>query len=322
MFGLDLKKEDIQNILFQAEINSAKVGTSYIELLDKYSQELNGSDDILAERINQIVRLLRQGKKRWDVYEGIVDEDVLVLLKMAEQKSISPDKIIENYLPVKNLISEYRKTIKRNLIGPIVRSVVVIILLGYTVTQFKKPMDDKMVIVSDFAYFIADNYFLLSLSIVGVVALMLFTVPHKLPLLKNIFKKLDSILAMATTNTMLQVGYSSAAIIPILKEQFKSEYVPDKYDIDGLVSFLRTEGLMRPDESAELKLAVTLHDPEETLSRFINTRKKDSEGLTKEAGKAVSVVALILTAIPIIFMVLVMTQFLMSAADMSQKAGM
>lgn len=310
-------KKSIRDIIFNAELNSASIGVSTMELLEKYADEMRDSNPNVSMKILSIAREMQAGKKRWDAYEGVIDADVLKLLKMAEEKSIPSEKIITGYVPIKTITHQYNSTIRRNLIFPIVGALLITTILGYVVMKFKGPIDDGMVKVPEAASFVAEYYYHINISVIVFFAFLLFFIPHKLPMLKAVFLKLDSMLALAITRTMLQVGYASAEIIPILKNQFKSKAEPSANSVDGLIELLRYEKFIKPEEAAEIKITVTQDDPIKPIDRFIKQRQNDSEEMTKEAGKAVSTFTLLLTSIPIITMLIVMMNFLSGAADVA-----
>jgi hypothetical protein len=312
---LDFDRKSIQDIIFRAESTSNAIGVSMIELLDKYAEELKETKPSISSKISAITKQLKSGKKRWDAYKEYVDGDVLELLKIAENKSIPAGVIINSYIPVKSMTSEYRKNIRSNLMGPIGGALFLISLLGYSVMQFKKPIDDGMVVVSDSIVTIASHYYLFNYSFIIVAASLLFLFPHKMPVLNKIFKKLDSLLAIATIETMMQVGYAAAEIIPSIKKQFDLSYEPKQRNIDGLTALLRDAKFITPEESAEIKIATTHDDPKKSLQRLMVERTKDADALSAEIGKTIKTITLVLTAMPVMMMVAVMVSFLTAATQ-------
>jgi hypothetical protein len=314
----NFNRQKVQDIIFNAEINSANIGTSVMDLFQKYATEFEAEDPAVSVKLIELSKKLQSGVKRWDAYAPYIDEDILSLLKVAEENSITADRIIRGYVPVKNITKKYQSSIRSNIIGPSIGALIISAILGYTVSQFKKPIDQGMVTVSQNIHFITNHYYLMSFSFVIVLSGFIIIFPNKVPILKGIFKKLESLMSLAIIRTMLQLGYSSDDLIGVIKKQYKIDFVVDSKGITGLIQLLRFAKYITPEEAAEIKITTQQDDPIKTIDKFIQDRVDAGESLIKEAGKAVTSLSMIMTAVPIILMVLVMISFLMAAADLSQ----
>lgn len=319
MFGSD--RQRIEEIIYNAEINSANVGTSVMELLSEYASELKHEKPQIAAKLVGLTKELRAGVKRWDAYKPYVDESVLVLLNIAEASSIPSDKIIRDYAPVRRITAAHEKTIRRNMLGPTGGAAFITALLSYSVSQFKKPIDSGMIVLPDNILFMMDYYTLINFTVVFLISGVIIAFPRKIPMLKGIFDKLDSLLALSIIRTMILVGYSSDDLIPVIKKQFKIDHKVEGQGIVGLVELLRFKKYITAEEAAEIKITMRNSDPIRPMAQYIKEREGDGEVYTKEAGKAVSTMAMLMTAVPVLMLVSILVAFLFASVEMSQGAG-
>ncbi|MDD4969846.1 MAG: hypothetical protein PHT07_10505 [Paludibacter sp.] len=316
-----LYKRKMEEIILRAESVASRAGTDHMQILEEYAASLKKSEPTLSAKAINISRKLAGGGKRWNVYRDFLDQDILMLLKMASEKNITAGKIIEDYLPIKRITSEYRNTIKKNLVMPTAITLLVIIALGYVNGELKKIVDSGMMHISDTSYMLMDHFYLMNLSFVGFFAVLLFVFPRYVPILNKVYRELDAMQALALINTLLKVNYASIEIIPVLKKQFAITFSPKRQDIDGLIEILTVGKLVTALEAAELKVTTTQSDPKKAIEMLVNDRKKEAENLTQMAGKMVNTITLFMMATPILFMVSALSSMLQAAVALAQGAG-
>lgn len=314
-------KAEVTSIIFKAEITSLHVGASIMELLGKYAEELKYEKPAIAEKLMNMVRALKNGKKRWDAYGSYIDEDVAQLLKMADKKNIPVGIIISNYVPAKEMSLKYTSGIRKSLLSPIISFIITTALLGQAVDSYRKPIEDKVVVVSDMTIMIMHNYYLFNFLFIAIIAAMLVLIPHKLPGLKTIFTKLEAILALATIESMLAIGYSTSEIIPEIKKQFKIDFEPKKKNVDGLLDMLRLKNYVNAFESAEIKIMTKQDDPKIAIQKITEERTKAAEKMSEDTSKMISTLAIILISVPALMMVSVFVAFLQAAVSMGSGGG-
>lgn len=314
-------RSEIQEIIFKAEITADRVGDSVMVILAQYAEDLKPTNPKISEKLTAMVRMLKNGRKRWDAYGVYIDQDVAQLLKMADKKNIPVGLIINSYVPAKAQSVKYTKGIRKALIAPVVTYIITTLLLGYAVDNFKKPIEDKVLTVSDTIMLLMNNYYVINFVFIGFVAALLITIPHKLPGLKAIFVKLESILALATIDAMLSIGYSTSEIIPEIKKQFNIQSDPKRRNVDGLVEMLSKKNYISPFESAEIKIMTKQDDPKIAIKAIVADRKEEAAKISESISKLISTMAVLLVGIPALLMISVFVAFLQSAISLGTSGG-
>lgn len=311
----------MEEIILRAESIAARAGTDHMQILEEYSVSLKKTAPALSIKAINISKKLANGGKRWNVYKDFLDQDILMLLKMASEKNITAGKVIEDYLPIKRITNEYRRTIQKNLMMPTFITLFIIFALGYVNSELKKIVDTGMMHISDFAYTLMDNFYLINIGLVLFFTVLLFGLPRYVPILNKVYRELDAMQALALINTLLKVNYASIEIIPLLKKQFSLQHTCKRQDIDCLIEMLIVGKLITPLEAAELKVTTMQSDPKKAIELLVTERKKEAEGMTQVAGKIVNTLTMLMMASPVLFMVSAISGMLQAAMSIAQGAG-
>lgn len=316
-----LYKRPMEEIILRAESIAARAGTDHMQILEEYSKSLRKTAPVLSAKAINISKRLSNGGKRWHVYKDFLDQDILLLLKMASEKNITAGKMIEDYLPIKRITNDYRRTIKKNLLMPTFITFFIVLALGYVNGELKKIVDSGMMHVNDFSYTLMNNFYVFNLSLVGFFVTVLFLFPRFVPILNKVYRELDSMQALALINTLLKVNYASIEIIPLIKKQFDLQHNCKRQDIDCLIEVLISGKLVTPLEAAELKVTTMQSDPKRAIEMLVAERKKEADSMTQVAGKIVNTLTMLMMASPVLFMVSTISAMLQSAMALAQGTG-
>lgn len=315
-------REKIQRTIFKAEMLAESIGAPISEILKKYSDELRAGEKNTAEKISLIVSSLRSGKKRWDAYGKVIDPDVSKLLRMADEKSLSPGAIIRAYVPAKELSVKYKNGLKRSLKNPIGVFFAVTFTLGYVVQNFSSMVNSGTFKVNDFTIFVMNNFYLINFIFITLVTIPLVYSPEKMPILKKVFTRLDSILALASIEALLAIGYSTADAIPQIKKQFNIDFEPKKRNINGLIDLLLHKKFIDHYEAAEIKILTKEDDSKEAIRRIVRDRIDESKNMSEDMTKLVMNLSIVFSIVPFLLLLVVFGDVMLSAVSLASGGGM
>lgn len=298
LFGNE--KEKVAEILMRAELVSQKNGTSVFETIELYSNEIKKEEKKASSILMKIAKKLRFGKKRWVAYKGYLDDDLLKLLSIASSKSIASGVIFSNFAPIKEISMKYKKSIKSGFYAPLIQFVALSFVFNFVVSEFKILNSMGNTHLSSASMFIIDYFLYITFAITAIIGYFFFIKPTSLPLLKGVFNKLDSMLALSTVSTMFDVGYSSSDVFPLIVKQFKikksSSYGKNA---GGLVKLLRVNEYINSFESADIKLSIENGTLEESISGILKSRLDEVDLLRDMVKQVVSNISLSLIALPV-----------------------
>lgn len=312
-------KEEIANIIIRAEVLAAQNGTTSFILLHQYAGELEKENKKLARDIRKLSKKLKQGLKRHDAYKQYLDDDILRLLKFSEEKSVSAGTVFEKYSPVKEKTTTYLKAIKKGLRTPLVIYTIMALVFSSVVSKFKIINEVSTKKLSTTSLFILDNYLLICGIILIFFIYFFIFIPQKMPLIKNIFSKLRSLLALSSVVTLMDIGYGSADVIPAITKQFDLKKGKHRtMNATALVELLKLNKIVTVFESADIKIGIEMSSLKETAAQILRRKMEDVETLNKEVAEILKNVSILLTAIPVL---LAMIVFLESLALLTSQIG-
>lgn len=316
-FSLFSNKQEISKMILRAELSAPRSGVSVFDMLGEYAKEIEKDKPKIAIKLQEVSRRMRRGEKRWNIYKNYVDSDILNLLEMAEQKSIPASKIFQTYIPIKELSEKYIKSIKNSLKSPLGIYLLLSVVFSFVVEKFRIVDTVGNAHLSSTALFIIDNFLAVTGGILVFIVYALLIAPQTMPLLKGIFKKLNSMLVLSTTLTMFEIGYSSAEIISILAKQFNLKVKRQQKDSKLLVMLLKENRFVDTYEGADIKIGIVHGSLKDTLQRILEDRLEDAEGMKDIISDVVKNISLAMMAIPIVMTMIVMFDVMMIISSIS-----
>jgi len=305
MFNYVPNKKEIASIILRAEILSMSSGVAVFEMLDNYSREVKRDRKKVSFQLMTLSKKLKAGRKRWDVYKEFLDKDILKLLMVAEEKSIPAGKILENYAPIKDISEKYLRSIKSSLKSPIGIYVVLSLVFSVVVDKFKtlSTMGEGL---SEISMIIINNFLTITGALLVVFVYFLGFIPEKMPLLRGVFSKLNSMLALSTSSIMFKIGYSAVDAIPVLVKQFSIKSIKKRNDAEGLILLLKENKFIDVYEGADMKIAMSIGEFDTSIDRILQSRLNNIDDLNKSVSEVISNITVILTAIPLVLAMSVM----------------
>jgi len=315
--GLFQNNKEIEKIIFRAELLATASGISIFEILEKYAIDLKKEDRKKAFTLSEISKKLRVGKKRWDVYKNIISKEILDLLKIAEEKSIPSGVIIKEYAPIKNITEKYINSVKSSLKSPLIIFILLSLIFSVVVEKFRVVDTIGSTGLSDASLFIMNNFLFITGIILVIMVYLFLAIPQKLPVLKIVFDKLNSMLALSMVATMFKIGYSGEEITPVMMKQFKLKKTKKRYSgAEELIETLRENKYLSTFESADIKIAISLGEFENSISSILKERLDDTESLKATVGEFIKNATTILLAIPILLAMFILADVMLIVTSM------
>lgn len=316
---LTVKK--IRRVIYRSEISSSSMGISPMEIIEKYSEE-TVDDKLLSRYLKKISKDLDRGRPKDIVYGEFLDDDINLLLSDSLKKKIPSNSIFEGYVPFKELGEKIQNSMKMRLFFPLFIYLAVTIALFFTLENFKEMSESGLVKFTPEAEFIMNNFLYINAAIGVVIAYFIILKPHTIPKIKDIFHKVNAMMALSTAKTMNEMRYGARDTINTLKRQFKikekrKKVVKHKNDTDALMHLLKEQKYLTVLQAAELKLNDERGKFKEGIDVLLLEIKDEVSDLRTMADEIVSKVGIILLVPPIAMMLMIIMELL----NQGQKVG-
>jgi len=310
-------KKEIATIIMRAELISKEAGVSVAETLLEYSKELKKEKEI-SSALEKISKRISSGVKRKEAYKKYLDDDILGLLKIAEDNSIPAGDIFSQYAPIKSMSDGFIKSIRSSIKTPVGIFILLTTIFSFVLSNLYEITSLTEKSISDAGTFVAENYAYINIAMLILFLYLFYSIPDKIPLLKPVFMRLRSLLALSTMSILFKVGYSSSEIIPLMQKQFNlKRKKKEKRNANSLVGMLADNDILTPVEGADLKIGIRHGAFDDSLQVSLSNKLKDIENLGKEISKIMESLSIVLTAFPILLALFVIAEILLLITSMS-----
>ena len=307
--------EGLENIIFESELMVASSKIDVAMVYNEYSRKLENKNKFASDELKKIARRLKANQNKYDVYEEYVDKVTLNLLKTAEAKGLSTSLVLQEYAPIRKLALKNKKSIKSALMVPLVLFVFITLILSNITSKFE--VSAGTIDFSPLALFLMHYYSVINFGVfLGVVAAF-FYFPNKVPVLSAIYNKLDSLLAISLSQTLLMAGMSAKDVIPMIRRQFNITDRKGKGDFEELVTILNDLKFLSVYEAADLELALQYGKFEEMLTEKKEKRFEETVRFGELVGEVVKNFSIVLLAIPLSQFVLIIMDLVTKATSMA-----
>lgn len=315
---LNLKKirNKVEEIIISAEMDSIHSGVPVIELYSEYVKELAKEDKTLAIAIKEILSRLQRGEKTINAYRGYISDDLLHLLRLADERNVSPSVIFENYAPVKKELDKRESQIKNATRLPLIKFFIFSFIFYFPLSKLINISDQTDVLrLSKFAYSIHDLYPVIIITVAVVYYLVVRSLRENLPIIGNVYKGIKASLMLILINTLYRLGLAPKEIIPIIKEYAGVRVGGVSPSISGLINIMRN--YLSPIERANLIVAGTSRFEEE-LKNIAEKKLTFVETSTETAREILDNIGYLLLLIPLGMFLSVIGELLFKVMDLIQ----
>ena len=301
-----------------AEVNSDKSASNYLEDYAEDFLSFDKKSKRVPMEMRKIASELRKGKRRAQVYRGLISDDIVTFLETSEHKGVKASMIFQRYAPIKEMGESVKRKVRGKLVVPLAILLVFIGIIEFIMGTFKEIHADGTIAFSDLSLFIM-NYFLPVVLIYALIfAYLLVIIPDKLPMLKKVFGEINGMLALASMDIMHYISYDAGSMILPIKRQFKIKRNHPRRDIFGLTDILYHEGFISKDQGSELRRT---RDLEEGIKIALKEKKEIVENLGETVQDAVKEITTLLLALPLFMVLEVLSDMMMSATTLLQGVG-
>lgn len=306
------KKVEIENILLKAELTAATSGVAIHELLNEYAKALAKGEPFISQEIYHVRKLLLSNKPRYVAYSKYVNKGFLTILKTAEERKKPVNSLLEIYAPIYELSRKYDIAIRTSLRFPLVGFVVFSVVFSVVLRVFKTMKDQ----LSPYSTFIINYFPYISATIFFSLLYLLLVHRQKIPFLRSVYHRLNSILAISMTALFYNMGISTQDVLPIIRVQFKLPASTKKrIDINTLIQEFLAAKFITPLLGADIQMGVTYREPKKVFKTISNDMMFEAEQLSAPIGDAVKNIALFISAIPAILAMIVFFDFMYSVSN-------
>ncbi|MBX6424106.1 hypothetical protein [Thermosulfurimonas sp. F29] len=307
---------DVERTIYRAEETAMRAGVGANRILEQYIRFLRASQPGLADALREVHESLNRcglGNKA-AAYRGFLPQEVTSLLRLAETKGLDTTKFLGEFALVRTLVEKQKRTVRAGLTVPVLMACLIAGILGAIAGRFKAHA--ATLHLGSVSVFIASHFHLIAYLLIGGMAFVFFRFPHRVPLLKRIYRVLDSVLVVGVINIMYRAGFSFTEIAPLVANQFNLGAVPSK--AQALIDALVRRGILTPLEGADLLVALEYTKPEELLNILRDRKLEEAARISEQTGEVVKNVAILFSVIPIGLFLIVMFSVMMGAMSLIQ----
>lgn len=304
----------IENVIFKAElmVAASKIDPSIV--IGKYADKYAKSKPFASGELKSIARRLKANHPKQKVYAEYVDRTILSLLEIADQKGLPTSTILEEYAPIRKIALNNQGRIKSALTMPLVLFVLIVLVLGVIADQLGTAR--TAIEFSPVSLFFMDNFTLFNAVLFVALIVGFFIYPRKIPVLSTVYRKLDSLLAVALVETMHVAGLSSSQIIPVVRHQFSIPYKKGNGELEQLVAILGESRLLNTEDMADMELAMSYGQFNQTLTEIKEQKVEEAKQFSDVVGDVVKNFSLLVMAAPIFQYVIIILDLVTKSTSM------
>lgn len=307
---LFLNREKIEDTIFHAELMAESSKQDISAIYIKYANRIK--NDFIADEIRHIARQIKGNHKKVTVYQEYLSSELIRMLELTTKEKIAPGPIFTEYAPIRRLAQKNKNKIKSALAIPMGIYLFVIFLLSTVmsnVEQAKSNIDFSAV-----SLFMFDYFFVLNIIIFIGVAFSFFVIPHKVPILSRAFQKIDALVAVALTTSLMNL-IPVKDIIPLIKKRFSLSMEKGRGDIAELVGVLEYGKFISGHDAADLEIAMLYGDVNKMLLEKKEDKNEDAKQFGDIVGDLVKTLSNLLIALPAFQFVFIVLDLLSSASS-------
>jgi hypothetical protein len=313
-------------VIYRAETQAPSIGVSVPSLLNRYAEELERygkkQEKEVSRRLRSLARKIEEGTPSWQVYKGVLPEDIVSLLREAsDAKSVPPQKIFEEYVPLKEMGEQALRSTRRKLYFPLALFFISVYALKGTVDVYLNIGTSGGQSFPPALTFVLENFLPINFAIGFFLVILFMFFPDKLPGFKSIFRAINGFLALGIIKVMNAFTFSPEEIIEVVEKEFTNKKILGR-NIDALANLLRISKILSPAEAVEVKISAENGRMGEGINLILEERKQSIQDLNDMLQSAVGVISILILAIPVSMVVMAMGQMLMNSSSLTSGAGM
>ncbi len=233
------KRKEAVKLIYSAEVSLEKSGQQIAALLKILARGLKEPNDYLETAI----RLHRKGKPRSVVYQDILPDDMLNILKTVEAEGLDPSQAFQHYVPLKKKIDKAVSRMKSALKGPTGSYLAACALgfFGLSVIYYGFSNLPKL----DLSRVAMMKTCFLPATLIPIAALhfAIMRYPHLVPKWKRVYNHVTvSGYLLVVKTIMITMSLSSAAAVSYLlnmdDKQLKKNIKESERTMEGVVKIL------------------------------------------------------------------------------------
>jgi len=295
------KKKKIQKIIYDIEIKSAYANISVEELYDKINEYLGW------EEIDEISEDIRSGMKKSEAYEPYLPYEVISIIENTEDRSLPVYKILEELKNISDAIDKAKSKLAQMIIMPVLTFLVTVLLADYVLHKIATTLLATKLIKSPFYLPFLMKFFIpINLTILGLFIFFVVIKPEHTPIVKNIFKELESVRILNTTRLFYMANIPIESIMLYIEEtskgNIKEAFMSADPNLEGFLDALET--LLDPISIAGLESAFNTGRFKEDLFSLAEKKLRDLNLFVESIAATANVAALGLIAIPLILLII------------------
>ena len=325
-----LNKNEIQYIIYRAEIASPIVNKSVSILLDEYMETLTNLDypkyKYTIHKLGEISRRIKSGVEKEEIYKDYLPKEIIVLLKTAKNSGLNSvtSSIFKEYVPAREIGDKLRRRIKRSLTFPFIMYILASTGFYFLIEKFTVIMSGGIVKVDDSVVWISENYPYFVTIYGAIFFILLVVIPDKSPLTKKVFNRIEALLAVAITNILYRLNQSAGSIIPIIIQSFNTgKYHRRGSDVKALSTMLYKAKYVDGLEASDMINAEFIGGDEDNekslkniLRKILKNKQEEADELSDIIGDTVKSISILLIAFPLFIMLYIIGSIIMAIMGM------
>ncbi|HEM56106.1 MAG TPA: hypothetical protein ENO30_05020 [Thermodesulfobium narugense] len=314
-------REEAVKIVIACETRAYYTGISSIDIMREYIKETRRRSKKPNEYIEYVIRNA-ETKRKLDLYRRFMPEEIVDLMSLGETLGKTAEIVI-SYTDAMEVVKKGQNKIKGVIIEPLA-SYILISIMGFFIlkTLVGKLKEASMPGLN--LGFIHTEYNLYWFVIIGIllaVIIPFWKYPYKVPILKDAYINISAFKYLAIMKTFFSLGLSSQEVDEKFRKSVK-EYKPKKKGFDGILEFL--EYYLDDVDIAVVTMSIKNKQQEQfikTINSILEAKKSEFNKTIDQTAGVLSKALIVLSAIPIAFIMIAIAAVVMGAFSMMNHAG-
>lgn len=307
-------RKDYEDKIIEVEIIAGKTATPVNEIWMRLYRETG--DEVYLE----LARRLERGEAKWRVYARYLSDEVLYVFKTVEEKGIPIHEVLEKVKEVRGEVKGLISSIRGKTFLPVFYYVIATAILYFVINQFLNVFNQ---LGSSIPKEYAES--LKSLGVVPPVYLVVNTLifllllfglvlyPHRFPLVREIFRKVEGLRVLAFTLVFYASSIPLEGIIKFFRNLggfYEKAFNVKDYTEEEFAKALKN--FLEPEEAVILEISAKTGMFTKNLEELYREKLKNVRKLSERVSTLFFILTFLFLAIPFSFFFVVYYKGMMS----------
>jgi len=296
-------RKDYEDKIIEVEIIAGKTATPVNEIWMRLYRETE--DEVYLE----FARKLERGEAKWKVYARYLSDEVLYVMKTAEEKSIPLHEVLGKVKEVKGEVKGFLSSIRGKTFFPTLYYVATTVILYFVIKRFlevfnklSQSLPEEYAEVLRILDLVPPVYLVVNTIVFVVLLLGLVFYPYRFPIVKKVFTEIEGLRVLSLTLVFYASNIPLEGIIKFLRNLgglYEKVFNVRDYTEEEFSKALKV--FLKPEEAVILEISAKTGMFTKNLEELYREKLKNVRKLSERISTLLFVITFLFLAIPFSF---------------------